>query len=184
MTLKNSYFEADAVLGGTEETGPTAAVGGTIFDWLIGADSPPYLGLGRAPKSIQVHESARHEEGIQPVQHASVTRNDFARIFDTRRALQQGLAEIAQLAEEPGDEGEHDGIDERDAGQEPEMSEERAAERAAERAEEALDRLLRANRFIELVFAEIAAGEIAARVGEPGEHDRHEHVARAERALS
>jgi len=36
MTLKNSYFGPDeAVLGGTDETGPTLAAGGTIFDWLI-----------------------------------------------------------------------------------------------------------------------------------------------------
>src|SRR5258705_7900370 len=35
MTLKNSYFGPDVVLGGTEEAGPTWAAGGTIFDWLI-----------------------------------------------------------------------------------------------------------------------------------------------------
>src|SRR5690349_1474860 len=169
MTLKNSYFEVDAVLGGTDETGPTAAVGGTIFDWLIGSTLLLQLGSGRTPQSIQVHERARHEEGIQPVQHASVTRYDFSRIFDTRRALQQGLAEIAQLAEQAGDQGEHDGVDERDAGQVPEVREHGAGDRPRESADESLDRLFGAHRLVEFVLAEEAPGEVAAGVGEPSE---------------
>ena len=52
-----------------------------------------------APSSIKVYERTRHEQGIQSVQHASVTGDDLTGIFDPRRPFEQRLAEIADLAE-------------------------------------------------------------------------------------
>src|SRR5262249_53058557 len=41
------------------------------------------------PKSIQVHQRARHEEGVQTIEHAAVSGHDFARILDAGSSLEQ-----------------------------------------------------------------------------------------------
>ena len=56
-------------------------------------------------KRVEVDDGRRdgHQGGVDTVEHATVTRQDVARVLDAKGALEEALDEIAPSAEDDDD---------------------------------------------------------------------------------
>src|SRR5438132_3360365 len=129
---------------------------------------------------VVVREHDGEEEAVQPVQNATVSRDNPAGVLGSEGALEGRLAEVAELRQHADCGAQHERLAAPQLGEEDEAADRRDHHRAGERAERALDRLARADRGRELVAAEGAAGQIAARVRAHRREDREQHPAPAE----
>src|SRR5207253_8936838 len=149
------------------------------------APSPRGNGCPSSPSGpwqdgVVVREHDGEEEAVQPVQNATVSRDNPAGVLGTEGALEGRLAEVAELRQHADRGAQHERLAAPQAGEEDQAAERRDHHRAGERAERALDRLARTDRGRELVAAESAAGQIAARVRAHRHEDREQHPTTAE----
>src|SRR5690606_21820035 len=107
------------------------------------------------------------------------------RVLDAGRALDHRLGEVTELPETACHQPQREQLAERCRREIPELGDDDAEHGASERAPEADHGFLRTDSWMELlaVLAEKASGEVAARVGEPRQLQRQEHIEWAERAI-
>src|SRR5438105_4763758 len=128
---------------------------------------------------VVVREHDGEEEAVQPVQNATVSRDNPAGVLGSEGALEGRLAEVAELRQHADCGAQHERLAAPQLGEEDEAADRRDHHRAGERAERALDRLARADRGGEWVAAEGAAGEVATRVRSHRRVDGEQHPAPA-----
>src|SRR5689334_9191279 len=113
---------------------------------------------------VVVGEDHGKEEAVQPIQDATVARDNPAGIFGAESALQRRLAEVAKLRQDADRRTERDRLAASEHAEEDRMADRGDEHRTAEPAERPLDGLARADRRRELVTPDGATDEIPARV--------------------
>src|ERR1051326_4605476 len=134
----------------------------------------PFVSHPRQHRVI-VCEDHRKQEAVQPIQDATVSRDNPAGVLGTEGAFQRRFAQVAELREKADRHPEYERLARAELREEDDAAERRNEHGTGERPERPLDRLARAHRRRELVPPEGAAAEIPARVrahrGETGDEN-------------
>src|ERR1019366_7775958 len=115
------------------------------------------LELVQDEEPIHVQDRRRVENGVEPVEEASVTGDQRPGVFHVRGALPHRFRQIADCPGERENHAGDDGVDQRKVPEEREMDDHRGGHRADNAADQTFHRLLRADARRELVPAEVAA---------------------------
>src|SRR5882724_4449860 len=125
--------------------------------------STPFVSRPRQHRVV-VGEDHRKKEAVQPIQDATVSRDNPAGVLRTEGALERRFAQVAELREKADCQPECQRLARAELREEDHAADRRNEHGAGERPERPLDRLARAHRRRELVPPEDAAAEIPARV--------------------
>ena len=155
---------------------PVAPSTVTVFTWVIA----PQCVSGEVEPIIQ----GRHveEQGVEPVQHAAVARNEVARVLGARAPLEERLAQVADLAD--GAQEDADGGRLRDRQPHERRARDRRHDGRDQLRHPAFDRLARRHARRERTTAESPPHEVRRRLAAPRhpEREQRQHSPARQRA--